>query len=97
MKSLPILLMLAPACFAQEEPTIKVDVNLVNVLCSVRNKSNGLVGNLEKGDFQIFEENKPQQMTFFTRERNQPVVIGFILDMSTASHIHWKNYQTGHV
>ena len=30
IKSLPILLLFGPACFAQEEPTIKVDVNLVN-------------------------------------------------------------------
>ncbi|MGA8027096.1 MAG: VWA domain-containing protein, partial [Bryobacteraceae bacterium] len=38
-------------------------------------------------------ENKPQTIRFFTRERSQPVVIGFILDLSTASQIHWKNFQ----
>jgi VWFA-related protein len=82
MKSLPILLMLAPACFAQEEPTIKVDVNLVNVLCSVRHKGNGLVGNLEKGDFQVFEDGKPQDIKYFTRETDLPLTIGLLVDTS---------------
>jgi VWFA-related protein len=82
MKTLPILLLLAPACFAQEEPTIKVDVNLVNVLCSVRNKSNGLVGNLEKSDFQIFEDGKPQEIKYFTRETDLPLTIGLLVDTS---------------
>src|SRR5580692_6459258 len=82
MKSLPILLMLAPACFAQEEPTIKVDVNLVNVLCTVRNKGNGLVGNLEKKDFQVFEDGKEQEIKYFTRETDVPLTIGLLVDTS---------------
>jgi len=83
MKTLPILcLAAASACFAQEEPTIKVDVNLVNVLCSVHNKSNGLVGNLEKTDFQIFEDGKPQEIKYFTRETDLPLTIGLLVDTS---------------
>ena len=72
---------------------IKVSVNEVIVPVTVTDDKGKFVIDLEKKDFQIFEENKPQQMTFFTRERNQPVVIGFLLDMSTASRIHWKNFQ----
>src|SRR5579862_7108325 len=81
MKSLCILLALAPAVFAQDD-TIKVDVNLVNVLCSVRNKSNGLVGNLEKKDFQIFEDGKEQEIKYFTRETDLPLTIGLLVDTS---------------
>ena len=44
-------------------------------------------------DFKIFDEGKEQKIEFFTRERNQPVVVGFLLDMSNASRIHWKTYQ----
>ncbi|MBV9083159.1 MAG: VWA domain-containing protein, partial [Acidobacteriaceae bacterium] len=51
------------------------------------------VSDLDQKDFQIFENNKPQQIRFFTRERSQPVVIGFLLDLSTASRIHWQNFQ----
>jgi VWFA-related protein len=84
MKTLPIFCLAAAACFAQEEPTIKVDVNLVNVLCSVRNKSNGLVGNLEKGDFQIFEDGKQQEIKYFTRETDLPLTIGMLVDTSAS-------------
>ncbi len=83
MKSLPILLLLAPVVFAQDD-TIKVDVNLVNVLCSVRNKGNGLVGNLEKKDFQIFEDGKEQEIKYFTRETDLPLTIGLLVDTSSS-------------
>jgi VWFA-related protein len=72
---------------------IKVSVNEVIVPVTVTDQSGKFVVDLEKKDFQIFEENKPQTIQFFTRERSQPVVIGFLLDMSTASRIHWKNFQ----
>ena len=78
---LPALLVLAAALTAQE-PVIKVDVNLVNVLCSVHNKSGGLVGNLEKGDFTIFEDGKQQEIKYFTRETNLPLTIGLLVDTS---------------
>jgi VWFA-related protein len=51
------------------------------------------VSDLDEKDFHVFEENKPQQILYFTRERSQPVVVGFLLDLSTASRIHWKNFQ----
>src|SRR5271167_1091212 len=80
MKALPFLL-LASSLFAQDS-VIKVDVDLVNVLCTVRNKSNGLVGNLEKKDFQIFEDGKEQEIKYFTRETDLPVTIGLLVDTS---------------
>ena len=82
MKTLPVLLIVSSSLFAQDEPVIKLDVNLVNVLCSVRNKSGGLVGNLEKKDFQIFEDGKQQEVKFFSRETNVPLTIGLLVDTS---------------
>lgn len=82
MKYLPTALLLCLPVFAQDEPTIKVDVNLVNVLASVRNKSNGLVGNLEKKDFQVFEDGKQQEIKYFTRETDVPLTIGLLVDTS---------------
>src|SRR6266478_6169082 len=83
MKVLLMAALLCPAgVFAQDEPTIKVDVNLVNVLCSVRNKGGGLVGNLEKKDFAIFEDGKEQEIKYFTRETDLPLTIGMLVDTS---------------
>src|SRR5271167_2357830 len=80
MKALSLLLLFSSA-FAQDS-VIKVDVDLVNVLCTVRNKSNGLVGNLEKKDFQVFEDGKEQEIKYFTRETDVPLTIGMLVDTS---------------
>jgi VWFA-related protein len=73
--------------------SIRVSVNEVIVPVTVTDARGRFVSDLDKKDFQVFEENKPQNIRFFTRDRNQPVVIGFLLDMSSASRIHWKNFQ----
>jgi Ca-activated chloride channel family protein len=83
----------SPPTSKGDDNTIKVSVNEVIVPVTVTDNKGRFVSDLDKKDFHIFEENKPQQMTFFTRERSQPLVIGFLLDMSTASRIHWKNFQ----
>ena len=81
MKVLLPLLVLCLGLPAQDT-VIKVDVDLVNVLCSVRNKGNGLVGNLEKGDFKLFEDGKEQEIKYFTRETDLPLTIGMLVDTS---------------
>src|SRR5271168_1684132 len=65
-----------------EGPLIKVDVNVVNVLCTVRNKANGLVGNLEKNDFTILEDGKQQTITNFSRDTDLPLTIALLVDVS---------------
>lgn len=72
---------------------IRVSVNEVIVPVTVTDDRGRFVSDLSKQDFQVFEENKPQTIRFFTRDRNQPVVIGFLLDLSSSSRIHWKNFQ----
>jgi Ca-activated chloride channel homolog len=83
-----------PAPPGKSDPSaIHVSVNEVIVPVTVTDDRGRFVSDLDKKDFQVFEENKPQNIRYFTRDRNQPVVIGFLLDMSTASRIHWKNFQ----
>jgi VWFA-related protein len=72
----------APASSQAEEPTFKAGVDIVNILCSVRNKQGGLVGNLGKDDFIVDEDGKPQQIRYFTREMNVPLTIGLLIDVS---------------
>ena len=67
---------------AQDLPSIKVDVDVVNVLVSVRNKAGGLVGNLSKDDFTLVEDGKPQTIKYFTRETDLPLTIGLLIDIS---------------
>jgi hypothetical protein len=74
-------------------PPIKVQVNEVIVPITVTDEKGRFVSNLDEKDFRIFDEGKEQKIQFFTRERSQPVVVGFLIDISNASRLHWKNYQ----
>ncbi|MGH9627005.1 MAG: VWA domain-containing protein [Bryobacteraceae bacterium] len=67
---------------AQEDTTLRVDVDIVNLLFSVRDKKSGLIGNLEKEDFTILEEGQEQTIKFFTRETDLPLTIGLLVDVS---------------
>lgn len=72
---------------------IRVAVNEVIVPVTVTDDKGRFVSNLDVGDFRVFEDGKPQQIKFFSRERNQPVVVGFLIDVSNASRLHWKVFQ----
>ncbi len=61
--------------------TLKVNVNLVNVYFSVRDK-NGFITNLHKDDCSIFEDKEMQKTKNFTQEKNLPLTIGILLDTS---------------
>jgi Ca-activated chloride channel homolog len=75
-------------------PSIKVEVNEVIVPVTVTDDKGRFISNLEKKDFQILDEGKPQTINFFSRERSQPVVAGFLIDLSNSSRAQWKNFQT---
>ena len=81
----------------QAEPggaSIKVEVNEVIVPVTVTDDKGRFISNLEKKDFEILDEGKPQTINFFSRERSQPVVAGFLIDLSNSSRAQWKNFQT---
>src|SRR6266852_8671 len=74
-------------------PPIRVQVNEVIVPVTVTDDRGRFVSNLDKEDFRIQDEGRDQKIQFFSRDRSQPVVVGFLLDMSNATRIHWKNFQ----
>ncbi|MGH9325812.1 MAG: VWA domain-containing protein [Terriglobia bacterium] len=63
---------------------IQVNVNLVPVLFTVVDKKKHLVLGLTKNDFQVFEDNKPQTISYFTQEANLPLRIGVLIDTSNS-------------
>src|SRR5436853_7406679 len=66
---------------AQDTP-IKVDVDVVNILCTVYDRRGALVTDLKQEDFKIFENGKPQQIRYFARETNLPLTLALLLDVS---------------
>jgi Ca-activated chloride channel homolog len=77
----------------QPNARIQVNVNEVIVPFTVTDRKVRLVSNLTANDFRILDEGKPQRIEFFSHDQKQPVVIGFLLDMSNNTRIHWKRYQ----
>jgi VWFA-related protein len=82
----------APAKLPAVVDALKVSVNEVIVPVTVTDEKGRFVSDLDKGDFTILDEGKPQQITYFNRERQQPVVAGFLLDMSNAQRLHWSKF-----
>jgi len=62
--------------------SITVDVNVVNVLASVRDKKGALIPSLTKDDFTILEDGKAQPIKYFTKETDLPLTIGMLVDVS---------------
>src|ERR1017187_7412104 len=74
----------APAPSADEESvaTFKVQVNLVNVFFTVKDKAGNLVPHLTKDDCSVSEDKAPQTLKNFVAETHQPLTLGILLDTS---------------
>lgn len=70
---------------AGQEPTLRVNVDLVNILFTVKTKKGGqLVPNLEKNNFKIYEDGKEQTIQRFSRETDLPLTLGLLIDISAS-------------
>lgn len=98
-------LLAAAAAFAQpaappateappsSQAAFTASVSEVVVPVTVTDEKGRFVRDLEEKDFLIYEEGKLQKISFFTRERNQPVVLGFLIDLSNANRLHWDKFK----
>jgi Ca-activated chloride channel family protein len=69
-------------------PSFTTETREVIVPVTVTDEKGKFVSNLDAKDFRIFDEGKEQKIDYFSRERSQPVVVGFLLDMSNNMRIH---------
>ena len=68
----------------QTGQTFVKEVNLVDVLFTVLNRRNKLVPDLEESDFKIFDEGKPQEIRYFSKQTDLPLRIDMLLDTSNS-------------
>jgi len=91
-----VFLFLAAAVFAQTPvPTPTPNQNEVvdtsktfevRLPVTVLGKKKSLVSGLQKGDFSVFEDGIPQEVTFFSDEKtNPPVYVGVLMDTSEST------------
>lgn len=79
-----------------QHPTFAVKVNLVRLLVSVRDASGGLIGNLNKEDFTVFDRGIRQEISIFERNTSLPLSIVVLIDTSASTGIKLK-YETDSV
>ena len=78
---------LAVAAPGQQPPpppgeVFRVEVDVVNLYCTVRDGKGGLVTDLEAGDFEIRENGKLQELKYFARETDRPLTLALLVDTS---------------
>ncbi|MEJ5368384.1 MAG: VWA domain-containing protein [Bryobacteraceae bacterium] len=77
----------------RSEEAFRSSVTEVVVPVTVTDDKGRFVSNLEEKDFLLLDEGVPQKITYFTRERNQPVVIGYLIDLSNRTRLHWDKFR----
>ena len=72
--------------FASPAGQIRVQVNLVNLFVTVRDKHKAIVTGLKQDDFQVYEDGQPQEITYFSAESNLPITLGILMDTSGSEY-----------
>jgi len=72
--------------FAAPPGQIRVEVNLVNLFATVRDKHKAIVTGLTKDDFQVYEDGQQQEITYFSAESNLPITLGMLIDTSGSEY-----------
>jgi VWFA-related protein len=65
-----------------QAPPISVDVKMVSLLASVRDKHGQLISTLTKDDFTVEQDGHAQTITYFAKESDLPLTLGLLVDTS---------------
>ncbi len=66
----------------RQSPTFSAGVKVVNLFATVRDKKGQIVRDLNKEDFLLDEDDRPQSIQYFARENNLPLTLGLLVDTS---------------
>lgn len=61
---------------------IRVELNVVNLFATVRDKHKAVVTGLTKDDFQVYEDGQLQEISYFSAESSLPITVGMLIDTS---------------
>lgn len=80
--SLAVLALASQFALCQQDPTISVNVKVVTLPVTVRDKHGQIVRDLTAGDFDLGEDGHAQAIRYFTQETDLPVTLGLLVDTS---------------
>lgn len=72
----------APPPEMESMGTLRLNVNLVDLYFTVKDKSGNLVPHLTRDDCSVAEDKVPQKLKNFAAETHQPLTLGILLDTS---------------
>jgi VWFA-related protein len=72
------------------DSTIRVDVSRVPLLFTVTDKRNHFITDLDREDFQVFDNSRKQEIREFVRESDLPLRIGIVLDTSNSVRTRFR-------
>jgi VWFA-related protein len=76
------LLLVGARLRGQEKADISVNVKVVNIPTTVRDKHGKIVNTLTKDDFIVEEDGRPQTLHYFSKENDLPLTLGLLVDTS---------------
>ena len=62
--------------------TLKISVNVVNLLAIVKDRKGHLIPDLNKDDFELTEDGAPQEIRYFSKQTDTPLTLGILVDTS---------------
>lgn len=65
-----------------QEGAISIDVKVINLLATVRDKKGKIVSTLGQDDFILQEDGRPQSIRYFSKETELPLSLGLLVDTS---------------
>lgn len=85
------LLIAASLAAQQREPVVfTADVNLVTLPVTVKDARGAPLGNLNRDDFEVFEEGALRELAVFERRTNRPLSVALMVDTSLSTAIELR-------
>jgi VWFA-related protein len=66
----------------EAQQPLESKTTVVNVFATVRDRHNGIISDLGKDDFKIYEDGVEQKVQYFTKEVDMPITLGILMDTS---------------
>lgn len=93
-RSACVLALAVAFAFGQDSAvTFRSNVGLVRILATVKDRTGGPVGSLDKSAFEVFDNGVRQDIAVFERQTEQPLSIAVMIDDSASTAIDLK-YET---
>jgi len=65
-----------------QQATISIDVKVITLLATVRDRKGKIISDLVKSDFKLEEDGRPQTIRYFSKETDLPLSLGLLVDTS---------------